>query len=77
MQYLRYVTQHFRIKLFLLETLQTVRDPQRAQHGTHSTFGCKEQRKASCKYDLATRRKKQSQIDLIGGDSVVPSVGSG
>ena len=77
MQYLRYVTQHFRIELFLLETLQTVRDPQRAQHGTDSTFGCKEQRKTSCKYDLATRRRKQSQIDLIGSDSVVPSVGCG
>ena len=77
MQYLRHVTQHFRIKLFLLETLQTVRDPQRAQHSTHSIFGCKEQSKASCKYDLATRRIKRSQIDLIGGDSVVPSVGCG
>ena len=77
MQYLPYVTQHFQIKLFLLETLQTMKDPQRAQHGRHSTFGCKEQRKASCKYDLATRQRKQSQIDLIGGDPVVPSVGCG
>ena len=40
-------------------------------------FHRKEQGKASCKYDLATRRRKQSQIDLIGGDSVVPSVGCG
>jgi hypothetical protein len=35
-QYLRYVTQHFRIKLFLLETLQTVRPSEgTARHPVH------------------------------------------